>query len=121
MQNRGKQNIGILVDRCGNLSEIELPCSDHDGRLVDRDLYKTAGYKRKTAEFSIQTSWVVTIEGNVFNISLFASCTGSAKSENKYEFPPPVDTVLFFNSCILVNKNEDGQVRRLLISDWEKV
>ena len=36
--------------------------------------------------------------------------------ENKYEFPPPVDSMLLFGKCILVNLNSD-----LKVSEWNSV
>lgn len=40
-------------------------------------------------------------------IHLYAKKRGKAGNENKYEFPPPVDTLLFFGKCLLVNPSGD--------------
>ena len=40
--------------------------------------------------------------------------------ENKYEFPPPIDSVLFFGGCVLVAKS-DNSIVDLRISSWNKI
>jgi hypothetical protein len=58
-------------------------------------------------------------------ISLYAKADGKANSENKYDFPPPVDTKLFFGSCALVShiKKEDGTRIQcnLPLPLWDKI
>ena len=49
-------------------------------------------------------------------------CTGKkwgANSENKYEFPPPIDTELYFVSGIL--KREDENITDLTLDEWSSV
>ena len=58
---------------------------------------------------------------DVYNISLYARKTGRAGSENKYEFPPPVDSVLFFGGCFLTNQTKDGKYCDLTKQMWEKI
>jgi hypothetical protein len=38
---------------------------------------------------------------------LYAKKRGKAGTENKYEFPPPVDSALYFGDCLLVNTSGD--------------
>jgi hypothetical protein len=40
-------------------------------------------------------------------IHLYGKKKGKAGDENKYEFPPPVDNILFFKSCLLINPSGD--------------
>ena len=43
-------------------------------------------------------------------IELWARNDGKANTENKYDFPPPVDTKLYFGTCCLVSINPvDGK------------
>ena len=57
--------------------------------------YKTYG--------SLQHSWKTLTH----EIHLYGKKKGKAGDENKYEFPPPVENILFFKSCLLVNPSGD--------------
>ena len=48
-------------------------------------------------------------------ISMYGCTKG--KKENKFEFPPPVESVLFFDKCLLVNR-ESGVVAPLTEAQW---
>jgi hypothetical protein len=62
---------------------------------VDTVVHKTYG--------SLQHSWK-TATGE---IHLYAKKRGRAGTENKFEFPPPMDTKLLFGKCLLVNPTGD--------------
>ena len=61
---------------------------------------KPSGYK---SYGSLQHSWKTL----TYDIQLYAKKRGKAGHENKYEFPPPVDSVLYFGDCLLVNPSGD--------------
>jgi hypothetical protein len=83
----------LLVDKTGIIKESLIKS------FVVGDLYKKAGFK--TAEgFKLAHQWTLS-DGTV--VSLYGKTTGKAGQENKYDFPPPVDKVLFFGSCVLVS------------------
>jgi hypothetical protein len=113
------QSLGIIiVDKSGTLKVLNV--KDYK----EEDLYKKCGFK-KSDGFEKQTEWSSKIEGQRYLVSLYAKADGKANSENKYDFPPPVDTKLFFGSCALVShiKKEDG-VRvacNLPIPLWDKI
>jgi hypothetical protein len=56
---------------------------------------------------------------------LYAKADGRANTENKYDFPPPVDTKLFFGSCVVVAliKKETGEKEytNLSVALWNKI
>jgi hypothetical protein len=99
----------LIVEKSGNIKELNVK------QYVEEDLYKKAGFKSDTG-FKCQTTWNVEIDQKKWDISVFAKTTGRAGQENKYDFPPPVDSTLFFGSCILVAANDD-----LRAADWEKI
>ena len=83
----------LLVDKTGEIKDSLIKSFN------TADLYKKAGFK--TAEgFEHVHQWTLS-DGSV--VSLYGKTTGKAGQENKYDFPPPVDKVLFFGSCILVS------------------
>ena len=69
----------------------------------------------------MQVNWVVTIEDSYHNVELYAKDTGRANFENKYDFPPPIDTLLLFGDCLLLNRDKEGVVQDLHVGDWEKI
>jgi hypothetical protein len=52
-------------------------------------------------------------------IVLYGKESGKATRENKYEFPPPSDNILFFDNCVLLNKNDDNTIGNLTATEWE--
>ncbi len=83
----------LLVDKTGIIKESLIKSFNA------ADLYKKAGFK--TAEgFELAHQWTLS-DGTI--VSLYGKTTGKAGQENKYDFPPPVDKVLFFGSCVLVS------------------
>lgn len=108
----------IIVERLGSLKILSI--KDYK----QEDLYKKCGFK-KAEDFNKQTEWTVKISGTKYIIQLYAKMDGRANSENKYDFPPPVDTKLFYGSCALVGhiKNESGTkvLTNLTLGIWNKI
>ena len=99
----------LIVEKSGNIKELNVK------QYVEEDLYKKAGFKSDSG-FKCQTTWNVEIDQKKWSVSVFAKTTGRAGQENKYDFPPPIDSTLFFGSCILVAANDD-----LRAADWAKI
>ena len=51
---------------------------------------------------------------------VYGKKSGRANSENKYEFPPPIDTELYFGSLYIL-KREDDNITDLTIDEWSSV
>src|SRR6056300_1644096 len=102
----------VVVEKTGILKETTIK------NFSLHELYKKAGFKSPDNFKKIHT-WK--IEKNT--ITLFAKNTGRAGQENKYDFPPPVDNMLFFGACILVlNLDEDAEIiDDLSVPKWEKM
>jgi hypothetical protein len=106
----------LIVEKSGVIKETSLKT------FSELDLYKKAGFKTNDG-FACQHKWTMEIDGESTTVSLFAKTTGRAGQENKYDFPPPVDTVLFFGACVLVaNVSEDGfSCDSLKKNRWEAI
>jgi len=108
----------IIVERLGSLKILSIK------DFKQEELYKKCGFK-KAEDFNKQTEWSVKISGTKYIIQLYAKMDGRANSENKYDFPPPVDTKLFYGSCALVGqiKNADGTkvFTNLTLGIWNKI
>ena len=99
----------IIVETNGSVKEAT--CQD----ATDAGLYKAIKLKSASG-FTCQTTWSLTIAEDTFAIALYAKVDGKAGQENKYDFPPPVDSALFFGKCVLVNRDGD-----LTLPDWNRV
>ena len=87
----------IIVDKSGNTKSMLV--KDYK----EEELYKKCGFKKPDG-FVCQTEWKIKLEGNKYQVYVFAKTDGKANSENKYDFPPPIDTKLFFGSCAIICK-----------------
>ena len=101
----------IIVEKTGSLKNAKTT------DLVD--LYKKCGFK--TAEgFSLAHAWSVEFNDTEYKMEVYGKVTGRANTENKYEFPPPMDNTLFFGSCVVLNI-ENGIVADLSVKDFEDI
>ena len=108
----------VIVERTGQLKSL------HIKSYVEEELYKKCGFK-KADGFASQCVWNIKINGAKYNVRLYAKSDGKANTENKYDFPPPVDTKLFFGSCALVCSMKDIKGNYILtdltLEMWEKM
>jgi hypothetical protein len=93
----------IIVERLGSLKLLSIK------DFKQEELFKKCGFK-KAEDFNKQTEWTLKYDGKKYFIQVFAKSEGRANSENKYDFPPPIDTKLFYGSCAIVGqiKKDDG-------------
>jgi hypothetical protein len=108
----------IIVEKGGSLKSLAIK----DFKL--EDLYKKCGFK-KGDDFLKQTEWTAKYEEEKYYIEVFAKTEGRPNSENKYDFPPPIDKKLFFGSCAILayNKKTDGSrfYTDLSLALWNKL
>lgn len=108
----------IIVEKCGNLKPVNI--KDYK----EEELYKKCGFK-KGDDFSKQTEWTAKFDGKRYHIFVFAKTEGKANSENKYDFPPPIDRKLFFGNCAIIakikNSNGTFSLTDLSIPLWKKI
>jgi len=100
----------LLIDKTGVVKTVGLP-------REMADLYKKAGFK-SPIHFECHHIW----KRGDQSFSLYGKKTGRANQENKYEFPPPMDNVLFFGSCLLVcHSLSTHKVVDISVKEWEKI
>ena len=102
----------ILVKKTGELQEINYDSSSDS-------LYKKAGNK-KPDNFKSVIRWDIQQKNSTYSYMVFGNKEGKANYENKYEFPPPIDNVLLFNSCV-ITKTKGDRYYDLLIEEWLQV
>ena len=108
----------IVVDKGGVVKETTVKLNNKDNitnRYSPKSKLGKSGYNKKA-------TWNVKINGVNNMIELWATDKGRAGSENKYDFPPPVDTTLYFGNCLLLKVENDGSdVIQLTKEEWEKI
>lgn len=105
----------LLVDKSGTIKPLKIK------EFCEEEFYKKCGYKSQT-NFKKQHTWKTKIEGTTYYISLFAKTDSrTAMGENKYEFPPPVDNVLYFGTCLLAGYKNETQPINLTVEIWNSV
>ena len=108
----------ILVEKTGELKTLNV--KDYK----EEELFKKCGFK-KADNFLKQTEWSVKINGQNYVIMLYGKEDGKANIENKYDFPPPIDSKLLFGCCVLVGYIRDSSGKKILtnlsIDLWSKI
>jgi hypothetical protein len=85
----------VIVDKTGTLKSLNV--KDYK----EEELFKKCGFK-KVDGFVKHTVWPIKIDGQKYYVAMYGKLDGKANMENKYDFPPPIDTKLFFGACALV-------------------
>ena len=104
----------IIVDKTGVLKSVTVKDFKED------ELFKKCGFK-KADNFEKQVDWKVKVGGIKYKVSVHAKTDGRANSENKYDFPPPIDNHLFFGSCAITAKTETNVYTDLSLDLWNKI
>lgn len=104
----------LLIKKNGSLNITE-----YNEEQLD-NLYKVAGLKNKK-HFDFVTEWYVENEkNNSYNYCVYAKTNGKAGNENKYDFPPPIDNELYFDTCVIIKK-KNNVLKSIRLDEWEFV
>jgi hypothetical protein len=105
----------VIVEKNGDLKAQEYKSSNTD------ELYKKCSFK-KAGGFGKVAEWTYSKKGeNMITVELWARNDGQANQENKYDFPPPVDSELFFGNCALLAKDSNMNIVDFTVEKWNKV
>jgi len=85
----------------------------------ESELYKKAGFKSMVGFEKIH-SWFIDTEGKLYEYVVYGKKEGKPNHENKYEFPPPIDNILLFDSCVIVKKRKNT-LKSITTEEWEKI
>ena len=106
----------LVIEKNGNIKTSVVS----DPSNVE-ELLKKCGLK-KAEGFAKQVEWKVKLNKVVYKVYVYGKKEGRGTMENKYDFPPPIDTTLFFGSCAVVARTmEDNAWFSVTESWWEKV
>lgn len=105
----------VIVEKNGDLKANEYKSSNTD------ELYKKCSFK-KADGFGKVAEWTYSKKGeSMITAELWARNDGQANQENKYDFPPPVDSELFFGNCALLARDSNMNMIDLTVEKWNKV
>ena len=105
----------VIVEKNGDLKDQEYKSSTLD------ELYKKCAFK-KADGFGKVAEWTYSKKGeNMITVELWARDDGQANQENKYDFPPPADNLLFFGNCALLARDSNMSIVDLTVEKWNKV
>ena len=105
----------VIIEKNGDLKAQEYKSSNTD------ELYKKCSFK-KADGFGKVAEWTYSKKGeNMITVELWARNDGQANQENKYDFPPPADSELFFGSCALLARDSNMNMIDLTVEKWNKV
>ena len=108
----------LIIDKSGTPKVLSVK----DFKI--EDLYKKCGFKKPDG-LEKRHVWVTKCDKTSYRISVYAKDDGKANTENKFEFPPPIDNSLFFGSCAVLveHKNLAGEyVPTIVTMDiWDKL
>lgn len=108
----------LIVEKLGSLKSL---CVKD---FKENELYKKCGFKKEEG-FERQVEWKLKMDGNKYYVHVYAKTDGRANSENKYDFPPPIDTKLFYGNCAIVaqmkSKEHTQEYIDLSVPLWDKI
>lgn len=108
----------LIVEKLGSLKSL---CVKD---FKENELYKKCGFKKEEG-FERQVEWKLKMDGNKYYVHVYAKTDGRANSENKYDFPPPIDTKLFYGNCAIVaqmkSKDHTQEYIDLSVPLWDKI
>ena len=77
----------LIVGKNGDITETNLKTFSIEEVCKKAKVKSTEDYKPKHV-------WTVTIKSVKYHIAVYAKVKGRAGQENKYDFPPPIDSEL---------------------------
>ena len=113
-------SIYIFIYKNGEIEQKQTKKEIQIDKIFKLCNYKNNSGFNKLHSFPInskETNETTNIE-NCYEV--YGKKEGRANSENKYEFPPPIDTELYFG-CLCVIKRENDEIVDLTIDEWSNV
>lgn len=103
----------IIVEKTGSVK-----CTTSKTLNV-ADLYKKCSFKTNDG-FKCAHTWSITFNDVEYKLQIYGKITGRAGTENKYEFPPPIDSVLFFGACAVIN-TQNGEIVNMSATEFKDI
>tara|TARA_B100001769_G_scaffold247249_2_gene218192 strand:- start:1118 stop:1705 length:588 start_codon:yes stop_codon:yes gene_type:complete len=104
----------LLIDKYGVIKQSKVK------EVSRKNIFNKCSFKT-SKDFDKRTTWNVNIDDELFNIELWSKNSGQANTENKYDFPPPIDNELYFGTCCLIRIDDNDNIIDFTKDKWEKI
>lgn len=104
----------VLVTKTGEIEQ-----KNTKNKIEDEKIFKLCNYKSVSGFEKLHCFRVDKMDSDD-GYEVYGKKNGRANSENKYEFPPPIDAELYFGSLCII-KRENGEIVDLNIDEWTVV
>tara|TARA_Y100000768_G_scaffold388555_2_gene385195 strand:+ start:153 stop:740 length:588 start_codon:yes stop_codon:yes gene_type:complete len=104
----------LLIDKYGVIKQSKVK------EVSRKNIFNKCSFKT-SKDFDKRTTWNVNIDDELFNIELWSKNSGQASTENKYDFPPPIDHELYFGTCCLIRIDDNDNIIDFTKDKWEKI
>ena len=91
----------LTVELSGEITPVNVKSLSID------ELYKKCGYRKQDDNFKQHIKWSIQYKKKLYTIGVYGKTEGKAGKENKFEFPPPYDNILFYGKLAIVNMEKD--------------
>ena len=106
----------IIVDKYGKVKE------QNAKDLSPEDLYKKASFKSASGFTECHKWEKLEVNSKTYTkIAVYGKTKGNAGRENKYEYPPPIDTTLFFGNMLIIHYDENDNPVDLRKDQWNTI
>jgi hypothetical protein len=103
----------IIIDKAGELKTLNVK------NYCEQELYKKCGFKKDT-NFTLQTTWNVSLNDVIYDVSMYGKTDGKKNFENTNKFPYPINNKTFYGSCALVASSGENKIN-LSIDLWNQI
>jgi len=107
----------VIIEKTGTCKPLTIK------EFKEEELYKKCGFKSEN-NFKCAVEWKTKVKGEKYKVYVYGKEEGKANTENKYDFPPPIDTTLFYGNCVVLCKkeiDEEYEYFNLDVALWEKI
>jgi len=107
----------VIVEKTGTLKNLTVK------DFKEEELFKKCGFRTNDG-FNRQAEWKIKLNSNKYFVQVFGKSEGRANNENKYDFPPPIDTKLLFGNCAIICYKKNDTTKsfiNLTLDLWEKL
>ena len=107
----------VIIEKAGTCKPLTIK------EFKEEELYKKCGFKSEN-NFKCAVEWKTKVKGEKYIVYVYGKEEGKANTENKYDFPPPIDTTLFYGNCVVLCKKEvegEYEYTNLDVELWERM
>jgi hypothetical protein len=100
---------------------IDKNCNENECDIDNIEiLYKKCGF-RKDTNFDLVNTWKTRYKKTKYIVKVYARNKGNHNQVNKFEFPPPIDNVLFYGTCAVLLYDSNNNLIDFTLNLWKQI